>query len=326
MTRNVNYIQAINEALAEEMERDPSVLLMGEDVVMSAFGTTRGLDERFGLDRVRNTPIAEASIVGLALGAAIAGSRPIAELEFASLVYLAMDQIVNNAAKTRYMSGGQINAPLTIRASVAMGFSAGAQHSDTPHALFVHSPGIKVALPSGPRDAKGLLKASIRDDDPVIFFEHMGLAATSEDIPDDEVIPLGKAKVAREGSDATIIALGPTVSQAVAVAERMAERGVDVEVIDPRTFVPMDWPTLFASASKTGRVVVVDDASPLCSVASEIAASLGEHVFADLRAPVKRVAREGTPVPFSPGMEEFVMVNEQKIEAALSAVVELQGA
>ena len=326
MTRNVNYIQAINEAIAEEMERDPSTFLLGEDVVMSAFGTTRGLDEKFGLERIRNTPIAEASIVGLALGAAIAGSRPIAELEFASLVYLAMDQIVNQAAKTRYMSGGQVNAPLTIRASVAMGFSAGAQHSDTPHALFVHSPGIKVVLPSGARDAKGLLKSSIRDDDPVIFFEHMGLAGTSQDIPDDEVIPLGVANVVREGNDATIIAMGPTVGLSVNVAERLAERGVDVQVIDPRTLVPMDWPAIFQAASKTGRVVVVDDASPLCSVASEIAASIGEHVYGDLHAPVKRVTREGTPVPFSPGMEQFVMVNEHKIESALSAVLDLQEA
>jgi acetoin:2,6-dichlorophenolindophenol oxidoreductase subunit beta len=324
--RNLNYIQAINEAIAEEMERDDTTFLLGEDVVMSAFGTTRGLDERFGLERVRNTPIAEASIVGLALGAAIAGSRPIAELEFASLVYIAMDQIVNQVAKTRYMSGGQISAPLTIRASVAMGFSAGAQHSDTPHALFVHSPGIKVVLPSGPRDVKGLLKASIRDDDPVIFFEHMGLAATSEDVPDDEVIPLGVANTVREGNDATIIAMGTAVGQAVNVAERMAARGVEVEVIDPRTLVPMDWPAIYASASKTGRVVVADDASPLCSVASEIAASVGEHVYGDLRAPVKRVTREATPVPFSPGMEQFVMVNEDKIEAALSTVLELQKA
>jgi pyruvate/2-oxoglutarate/acetoin dehydrogenase E1 component len=320
------YIQAINQAIAEEMERDPDVFLLGEDVVMSAFGTTRGLDERFGLDRVRNTPIAEASIVGVALGAAIAGSRPIAELEFASLVYLAMDQIVNQAAKTRYMTGGQVHAPLTIRASVAMGFSAGAQHSDTPHALFVHSPGIKVVLASGPRDAKGLLKAAIRDDDPVLFLEHMGLAATTEEIPDDEVLPLGVAEVAREGTDATIVALGPTVHQALAVAERMAERDVDVQVVDPRTLVPMDWAALYETAASTGRVVVVDDASPLCSVASEIAASIGEHVHADLRAPVKRVTREATPVPFSPGMERFVMVDEAKIEAALGAVLDLQEA
>lgn len=325
MRKDINYIQAINEAHAEEMERDDSVFLLGEDVVASAFGTTRGLAEQFGRSRVRNTPIAEASIVGLALGAAIAGARPIAEIEFASLVYIAMDQIVNQAAKTRYMTGGQVNAPMVVRTSVAMGFAAGAQHSDTPHALFAHNVGIKVVLPSGARDAKGLLKAAIRDDDPVIMFEHMGLAGTAQDLPDEEeVIPIGSGNVVREGSDATVIAIGPGVGHAVSAAERMEERGVSVGVVDPRTLVPMDWDLLTEAAAGTGRVVVVDDALPFCSVASEIAATLSERCYGDLKGPIRRVTRAATPVPFSPPMEQFIMINDTKVEAALEAVLDLQ--
>jgi pyruvate dehydrogenase E1 component beta subunit len=320
----VGYIQALHQALDEEMARDESVFLMGEDVAFGTFGVSTGLKDKHGLERVRNTPIAEAGFVGAGLGAAVAGARPIVEIEFASMVYMAMDQLVNQTAKYRYMSGGTVKVPITIRAAVAMGLSAGSQHSDTPHALFAHCPGMKVVLPSGPRDAKGLLKTAIRDDDPVIFFENMLLAATKEEIPEgEELIPFGVARRAREGDDITIVALGTGVPPALAAAEALAGDGVSAEVIDPRTIVPMDWDAILSSARRTGRVVVVDDASPLCSVASEIAATVGEHCFDDLKAPVRRVVRPYAPVPFSPPMEQHLLITQERVEGACRAILDL---
>src|SRR3954449_3188830 len=260
-THKATYIQALHEALDEELARDERVFLMGEDVVAGAFGVSTGLVDTYGRERIRNTPIAEAVLAGAGLGAAIAGSRPIVEIEFATMVYMCFDQLVNQIAKTRYMSGNQVHVPLTIRTAVAMGLSAGAQHSDTPHALFAHLPGLKVVVPSSPREAKGLLKTAIRDDDPVLFLENMILAASKEEVPDEEeLIPFGQARLVSEGDDLTIVALGSALPHALAAAETLRSEGVSVEVLDPRTIVPMDWAALFASARKTGRVVVVDDA------------------------------------------------------------------
>jgi pyruvate/2-oxoglutarate/acetoin dehydrogenase E1 component len=313
----ITYMQALHDAIQEEMERDASVFVMGEDVQAGTFGATRGLIDTFGPQRVRNTPISEAGFVGAGLGAAIAGARPIVEIEFAAMVYMAFDQLVNQIAKTRFMSGGQLTAPLTIRAPVAMGLASGAQHSDTPHALFTHLPGLKVVVPSGPRDAKGLLKTAIRDPDPVIFFENVPLGATRQEVPDDdELIPFGTANVCQEGEDISFIALGTGVRHAMAVAGRFADEGIAVEVVDPRTTVPMDWETVYASVRKTGRAVVIDDATPLCSWASEVAASVSEHCWDDLRAPVRRVTRSYTHVPFSPPMEQYILISADKVETA----------
>jgi acetoin:2,6-dichlorophenolindophenol oxidoreductase subunit beta len=325
MARKTTYIQALQQAIDEEMTRDDNVFLMGEDVVAGTFGVTSGLVNKFGPERIRNTPISEAGFVGAGLGAAIAGSRPIVEIEFAAMVYMAFDQLVNQIAKARYMSGDQVSVPLTIRAAVAMGLSAGAQHSDTPHALFAHMPGLKVVVPSGPRDAKGLLKTAIRDEDPVMFLESMALAATKEELPDEEeLIPFGQANLIHEGDDLTIVALGSAVPSALVAANRLREEGVSVELLDPRTIVPMDWQSLFASARKTGRVVVVDDATPLCSFASEAAASIGEYCFDDLRAPVRRVTRENVPVPFSPPMEQHILLNADKVDAACRSILAME--
>lgn len=322
MSRLLTYTEALREALDEELTRDPRTFVMGEDIVAGTFGVTSGLFEKYGPSRIRNGPISEAGHVGMGLGAAIVGARPIIELQFASLVYLGMDQLANQVAKTRYMSGGQVHAPITIRAAVAMGLGAGAQHSDTPHALLAHTPGLKIAMPAGARDAKGLLKTAIRDEDPVVVFESVALSQTSEEVPDEEeLIPLGLARIVREGTDLTLVAIGAARPHALAAADRLEADGVSVEVLDPRTIVPMDWNALFTSARKTGRVVVADDANPFCSVASEIAAAIGEHAFAGLRSPVRRVTRENTPTPFSPPLEQRILINADKIEAAARSIL-----
>jgi pyruvate/2-oxoglutarate/acetoin dehydrogenase E1 component len=319
------YIQALHDAIEEEMERDASVFLMGEDVQAGPFGVTSGLVNKFGKERIRNTPISEAGFVGAGLGAAIAGARPIVEIEFAAMVYMAFDQLVNQIAKTRFMSGGQLTAPLTIRTAVAMGLSAGPQHSDTPHALFTHLPGLKVVVPGSPRDAKGLLKTAIRDDDPVMFLENVMLSGNKEDIPDgEELIPFGVANIRRTGDDMTFVALGTGVPHALAVADKLAGEDISVEVVDPRTTVPMDWDSVYESARKTGRVVVIDDSAPLCSWASEVAASVSEHCWDDLKAPVKRVTRSNTHVPFSPPMEQYILINADKVESAARSLLQLE--
>jgi pyruvate dehydrogenase E1 component beta subunit len=326
MTRTLKFVPALREALDEELARDESVFLMGEDVAAGVFGVTSGLVEKYGTGRVRNTPISEAAIVGAGLGAALAGARPVVELQFGSLVYLGMDQLVNQAAKARYMSGGQVSVPLTVRAAVTMGFGSGAQHSDTPHALLAHCPGIKVCLPGSPRDAKGLLKTAIRSDDLVVVLECLQVSrAPAEEIPEDELIPLGVARVVREGTDLTIVALGAAVPLAVEAAEALERDDVSVEVIDPRTIVPMDWEVILTSAQKTGRVVVADDAPPFCSVGSEIAATVAERAFSQLHAPVRRVLRSNVPVPFSEPLERFVMIDAAKIAESARSLLGVKG-
>src|SRR5215813_6596902 len=294
----LNFIQAINTALSEEMERDPLTFVMGEDVVLSAFGATKGLVDKFGSKRVRNTPISEAGFVGAAVGAAMAGTRPICEVEFASFFYCAFDQVCNQAAKLRYMSGGQASLPITFRSVFGAMGGAAAQHSETVYAQFLSVPGLKLVVPSGPADMKGLLKSAIRDDNPVIVFEHGGLGRLKEEVPGgDYLVPLGKASVKREGEQATVVAIGAMVPKALRVAEKLAKENISVEVIDPRTLTPLDEDAILTSVAKTNRVVITDEGHMRGGAAADIAAIIAEKGFDSLDAPVKRVSSLDVPIP-----------------------------
>ena len=275
--RTVNFVQAINEAMREEMERDPTVFVMGEDVELGLMGATAGLVAQFGKDRVRNTPLAECSFVGAAVGAAASGSRPIVDMMMWTFAYVAMDQFVNQAAKMTYMFGGQAKLPIVYRGLTGPFGAAAAQHSDGPHAMFMNVPGFKVVMPSTAADAKGLLKSAIRDDNPVLFFEHAALMGAEGEVPEGEhLIPLGVADLKREGDHVTVVAIGPMVPQALAAAEELAGEGISLEVVDPRTLVPLDEEVIRASVKKTGRLVVADDAPPICGAAAEIATVVTE--------------------------------------------------
>jgi pyruvate/2-oxoglutarate/acetoin dehydrogenase E1 component len=314
----INFIQAINQAIAEEMERDPLTFLMGEDVVLGAFGATKGLIDKFGPTRVRNTPISEAGFVGAAVGAAMAGTRPICEVEFASFFYCAFDQVCNQAAKLRYMSGGQARLPITFRAVYGAMGGAAAQHSETVYAQFLSVPGLKLVVPSGPADMKGLLKTAIRDDSPVIVFEHGGLGRLKEEIPDgDFLVPFGRAAIKRPGKDATVVAIGAMVSQTLKVAEKLAKDGISVEVIDPRTLIPLDEETILSSVQKTNRVIIVDEGHMRGGAAADISAIIAEKGFDFLDAPIKRVAALDVPIPFSPPLEKAAIPDAIRIEAAI---------
>src|SRR5579863_2650152 len=317
-----NFIQAINQAIAEEMERDPLTFLMGEDVVLGAFGATKGLIDKFGAKRVRNTPISEAGFVGAAVGAAMAGTRPICEVEFASFFYCAFDQVCNQAAKLRYMSGGQATMPITFRAVFGAMGGAAAQHSETVYAQFLSVPGLKLVVPSGPSDMKGLLKSAIRDDNPVIVFEHGGLGRLREEIPaGDHLVPLGKAAVKRAGDNVTVVAIGAMVPKALKVADKLAKENISVEVVDPRTLVPLDEETILTSVAKTNRAVVVDEGHLRGGAASEIAAIIAEKAFDHLDGPVRRVASLDVPIPFSPPLEKAAITDEARVEAAVRATL-----
>jgi pyruvate/2-oxoglutarate/acetoin dehydrogenase E1 component len=318
----LTYLQAIRQALMEEMERDPLTFIMGEDVALSAFGSTRGLFERFGAERVRDTPISEAGFVGAAVGAAMAGMRPICEIEIAPFIYCAFDQIVNQAAKLRYMSGGQARLPITFRTLYGAAGGAAAQHSETVYPHLLPVPGLKIVAPSGPADMKGLLKSAIRDDNPVMVFEHAALGRSREEVPDGDVlVPIGKASVKREGKDVTVVAIGAMVPRALAVANRLAKDGIEAEVVDPRTLAPLDEETLLNSLGKTNRMVIVDEAHLHGSAASEIAATMVEKGFDLLDAPIRRVAALDVPIPFSRPLETAVLPDERRIEEAIRAVI-----
>jgi len=318
---DIGFIEAIRVALAEEMERDPSVFIMGEDVKLGAFGATRGLIDQFGPTRVRNTPISEAGIAGAGIGAAMAGMRPVVEIEFASFFYCCFDQVCNQAAKLRYMSGGQARLPLTFRCVYGAMGSAAAQHSEVVYPQFLAAPGLKIAIPSGAAEMKGLLKAAIRDDNPVLVFEHGRLGFTRGEVPDgDYVLPLGKGAVKRAGSDVTIIAIGAMVPKALTVAEEMAKDGISIEVWDPRTLVPLDVEGMLASVAKTGRVVIADEGHLRGGAAGDLAAIIIDEGFDYLNAPIKRVTALDVPIPFSPPLENFVLPDEGKITAAVRAV------
>jgi len=322
--REIRYYEALNEALAEEMRRDPDVFLMGEDVGLfgGTFRVTEHLLAEFGTKRVRDTPIAEAGIVGLAIGAAMGGLRPVPELMTMNFAIVAMDQIINHAAKLRYMFGGQINLPITIRAAGGGGTQKGAQHSHSIESWFVNAPGIRVVIPSTPYDAKGLLKTAIRSDDVVLFVEHEMLYATKGAVPEEEyLIPLGVADVKRPGQDVTIVATSRMVLFALEAADRLAEKGIQAEVIDPRTLKPLDLDTILRSVEKTGRLVVVNEGPLTGGFTAEVAARVQGAAFDWLDAPVMQVATEDVPLPYNGLLElEALPSVDDIVRAALAAL------
>ena len=323
--REVTVRDALREALREEMQRDKTVFLLGEDIGRywgGAFGITKGLAEEFGDERVRDTPISENAVIGVGIGAAITGMRPVAEIMFGDLSALAMDQICNQAAKIRYMFGGQATVPLVVRTPFGAGVNIASHHSQSLEAWFVHTPGLYVAVPSTPYDAKGLLKTAIRGDDPVFFVEHKLLYPVKGMIPEDDyVVPFGMADVKREGSDVTIVATLFMVHKALAAAEQLREEGISVEVVDPRTLTPLDRPAIVKSVKKTGRLVVVSEDCRTAGVSAEIAAVVAEEALDYLDAPIKRVAEPDTPIPFSPALEKSVIPDERSIVKAVKEIV-----
>ena len=328
------YRQAINEALRQEMERDHRVILMGEDVAGGLgapgeqdawggpLGVTKGLMPKFGRDRVLDTPISESAFIGAAAGAAATGLRPVAELMFVDFLGVCFDQIFNQAAKFKYMFGGKAITPMVIRTMYGAGFRAASQHSQCLYPIFTHIPGLKVVLPSNAYEAKGLLTQAIRDDDPVIFFEHKAMYDETAEVPDDAyTIPFGEANVSREGDDVTIITMGRMVNFSNQVADKLAKEKIGVTVVDLRTTSPLDTETVLETASDTGRVVVVDEAHPRCSMAADISALICQEAFDDLKAPIKMVTAPHCPVPFSPALEDLYVPSPAKIEAAVRAVM-----
>lgn len=312
------YIKAIQEALHEEMARDPSVLLIGEDVRLGVFAGTRGLHAAYGDNRVIDTPISELAVAGAAVGAAATGLRPVVDLMFGTFLYLAFDQIANQAGAMRYMFGGQTTLPLVYMTQNGAGSSAGHHHSQAVHQFFMNMPLIKVVFPSTPYDVKGLLKAAIRDDNPVVFLNSLSLGGKRGEVPDEEyVIPLGSADIKREGTDVTICTVGAPVYTSLDAAAELEKDGISVEVIDLRTLSPWDEAAVLASVAKTGRFVAVDESFPTCSAASEWAATVAEQAFHHLKAPVQRVNNEPVPVPFSPKLEKAVLPSVEKIIAAV---------
>jgi pyruvate/2-oxoglutarate/acetoin dehydrogenase E1 component len=323
--KEVTVRDALREALREEMQRDKNVFLLGEDIGRywgGAFGVTKGLAEEFGDERVRDTPISESAIVGVAVGAAITDMRPVAEIMFGDLVALAMDQICNQAAKIRYMFGGQASAPLVVRAPFGAGVNIASHHSQSLEAWFMHTPGLFVAVPSTPYDAKGLLKTAIRGSNPVFFVEHKLLYPLKGMIPEEDyTLPFGVADVKREGSDVTVFATLIMVHKALAAAEKLNKEGISVEVIDPRTLTPLDKAAIVKSVKKTGRIVIVTEDCKTAGVSAEIAAVVAEEAVDYLDAPIKRVAEPDTPIPFSPPLEQFVIPDEKSIIKAVRETV-----
>lgn len=324
--REITYSEAIREAMSEEMRRDPGTFLMGEDVAVfgGVWGVSDGMLAEFGEERVRDTPISEAAIIGAGLGAAMMGMRPIVEIMFGDFLMCGGDQIVNQVAKARFMSGGKANVPLTIRVTTGAPGSAAAQHSQSPESWFMNVPGIKIATPSSPADAKGLLKSAVRGNDPVLFFEHKMLYGESGPVPDDVdySLPFGKARVVREGSDVTVIAVSIMVKKAMEAAEKLAGEGISVEVIDPRTLVPLDRETLIQSVAKTSRVVIAHEAHRRSGPGAEIAAMLAEEALEYLDGPVMRVAAKNVPLPYSPVLEDSVLPDEKDIVSAVKFLLQ----
>jgi pyruvate dehydrogenase E1 component beta subunit len=316
---DLEYAEALTLALREEMRRDEHVYLIGEDIVLGLpFGVTRGLVDEFGPERVLNAPISEAAIVGSALGAAMAGLRPVVDMHFADFVTCAMDEVANQIAKSRYMFGGQVDCPLTLRMPYGIGRSAGGHHSNSVEAWFVNIPGLKVCIPSTPADARGLLKTAIRDPDPVLVFEHRALYRVRGDVPDAELlVPLGQADVKRPGRDVTVIATARMVHAALDAAERLADEGVEVEVVDPRSLVPLDRETLAGSVRRTHRAVIAEEGPMRGGVGGWLAWIVMEDCFDDLDAPIGRVAGPNIPIPFSPPLEAFATPGAEDVVAAV---------
>lgn len=322
--KEITVVDALNEALREEMRRDEDVIILGEDVGkywQGAFKVTKGLEEEFGPERVRDTPISENAIVGCAVGAAMTGLRPVAEIMFGDLVALAMDQICNQAAKLRFMSGGQVKVPLVVRTPFGAGGSYASHHSQSLEAWFIHIPGLKCVQPSNAYDAKGLLKSAIRDDNPVVFCEHKFVYSLKGSIPEEEyTVPIGKARVMREGDDVTIVATSLMVTRALNAASHLEKEGISCEVVDPRTLRPLDENTLSTSARKTGRVVIVHEACDTGGVSGEITKALVKGAFYHLEA-VRVLAGKDAPIPFSPVMEKWVVPDEEQIEKVVKEIV-----
>ncbi|RID88202.1 alpha-ketoacid dehydrogenase subunit beta [Peribacillus asahii] len=336
MSRKISMSQAINEAMAIAMRRDEDVILMGEDVAGGAevdhlqddeawggvLGVTKGLVQEFGRERILDTPIAEAGYMGAAMAAASTGLRPIAELMFNDFIGSCLDEVLNQGAKFRYMFGGKAQVPVTVRTMHGAGFRAAAQHSQSLYALFTSIPGLKVVVPSTPYDAKGLLLAAIEDNDPVIFFEDKTLYNAVGEVPEGYyTIPLGKAEIKRKGSDLTIVAIGKQVQTAQQAAEQLAKRGIEVEIVDPRSLSPLDEDTILSSVAKTNRLIVIDEANPRCSIATDIAALVADKGFDTLDAPIKRITAPHTPVPFSPPLEDIYLPTPEKVIKAVSELL-----
>jgi pyruvate dehydrogenase E1 component beta subunit len=323
--REISYSEAIREAMCEEMRRDPDIFLMGEDVAVfgGVWGVSDGMLAEFGPRRVRDTPISEAAIIGTGLGAAMVGMRPIVEIMFGDFLMCAGDQIVNQVAKARFMSGGKARVPLTIRVTSGAPGSAAAQHSQSPESWFMNVPGLKIAVPSTPADAKGLFKAAVRGHDPVLFFEHKMLYGEKGPVPEDTdfTIPLGQANVIRPGSDVTVIGVSVMVKKALQAAELLAGEGISVEVIDPRTLVPLDKETLIQSVAKTSRVVIAHEAHVRSGPAAEIAAMLAEEAIEYLDGPILRIGAKNVPLPYSPLLESFVLPDSEDIVTAVRSLM-----
>lgn len=328
--REITFAQAVNEALREEMERDEKIIILGEDVAAAGgvWKLTEGLLDRFGSDRVLDTPISEAGITGLGVGAAMTGMRPIVEIMFGDFLTLVMDQLVNQAAKMYYMSGGRYRVPIVIRTTLGAGRRLAAQHSQSLHAWLAHIPGLKVVLPSTPYDAKGLLKTAIRDNNPVIFFEDKLMYQKKGQVPsssDPYTIPFGQADIKREGSDVTVVATSSMVYVALDAAEALAAEGVSVEVIDPRTLTPLDEEGLVSSVRKTSRCLVIDEGYQRFGVTAEIAAMISQKAFYHLEAPVERIGAMDVPVPFSPVLEDQTIPSADRVVGVVRRLVKGNG-
>jgi pyruvate/2-oxoglutarate/acetoin dehydrogenase E1 component len=320
----VTYREAVRDGLVQAMRADDRVFIMGEDIAEmgGSMGVTQGLLDEFGSERVRTTPISEMAIVGAGIGAAMAGMRPVVEIMYEDFLTLSLEQIVNQAAKHRYMSGGQITVPLTIRTQGGAGWSPGAQHAQQLEAWLVHIPGLKVAYPSTPQDVRGLLWTAIHDDNPVVVFEHRLLYPVKGEVSEQlEPIPLGKARVVREGTDVTVVAIGPLVHRALEAAKQAEEEGISVEIVDPRTLQPLDEETLVASVKKTNRAVVAHEAVTRMGFGAEVTAVLQHQAFDYLDAPIERVGAKFTPLAFAPVMEQYVVPHAEDVLAAIKRTV-----
>lgn len=319
----VTYGQAIGDAIKEEMRKDDNVILYGEDVAQmgNIFGITKGILEEFGSDRVKNTPIVETAIIGSAIGAAVTGLRPCVELMYADFSLVAFNELFHCVGKWRYMHGPEFKLPLVVRSAMGSSFGAGAEHSNCLESLYMHATGLTIVSPSCAYDAKGLLKTAIRSDDPVLFFEHKQLYQTKENIPDEEyTIPFGVADIKREGTDVTVIAVGLMVKKTLEAAEILANKGISIEVIDPRTLVPFDKETVFESVRKTHRVVVVEESNKTAGIGAELAAMLQEEMYDELDGPIVRVAALDVPLPYNIALEKFCIPDANKIVSAVESL------
>jgi pyruvate dehydrogenase E1 component beta subunit len=312
MMREISFSEATLEAMAEEMSRDDRVFLMGEDIARQGgiFGQFKGLPQQFGFERVKDTPISETAIIGAGVGAALAGMRPVVDMHFVDFITIAMDEVVNQMAKIRYMFGGQCTVPIVLRAPDGIVRSAAAQHSQSLEAWFLHVPGLQVVIPSNPADAKGLLKSAIRSDDPVLYFEHKVLFKMKGPVPEgDHLVPIGKARISRSGKDVTIVSYSLMMQVALEAAEELAKQGIEAEVIDLRTISPLDEETIFSSVRKTKRLVIVHEAVKTGGVGAEIAARVAEEMIDYLDAPIRRLGAPFVPIPFSPALEKLVKIS-----------------